>query len=58
MKGAAESKYGLKQNDLGDQNVLRINSVPSTKFCVRFEVLTAVTVKNTIFWDVMPCNLV
>jgi hypothetical protein len=24
---------------------------------VRFEVLTAVTMKNTIFWDVMPCNL-
>jgi hypothetical protein len=26
--------------------------------CLRFEVFTAVTVKNSIFWDVMPCDLV
>jgi hypothetical protein len=25
---------------------------------VRFEVFTAVTMKNGIFWDVVPCELV
>jgi hypothetical protein len=25
--------------------------------CVRFEVLTAVTVESTVFYDVTPCNL-
>jgi hypothetical protein len=25
---------------------------------VRFEVFTALTVKNAVFWDVAPCNLV
>jgi hypothetical protein len=24
--------------------------------CVRFEVFTAVTMKNTVFWDVIPCD--
>jgi hypothetical protein len=23
---------------------------------VRFEVFTVVTVKNSVFWDVMPCD--
>jgi hypothetical protein len=29
-----------------------------TKYCmlVRFEVFTAVTMKNGVFWDVMPCG--
>jgi hypothetical protein len=28
-------------------------------FCsVRFEVLMAVTLKSTVFWDVTPCSLV
>jgi hypothetical protein len=25
-------------------------------FCVRFEVFTAVTKKNAVFWDVTPCG--
>jgi hypothetical protein len=25
-------------------------------YCVRFEVFTAVTVKNAAFWDVTPCS--
>jgi hypothetical protein len=25
-------------------------------FCVRFEVSTAVTMKNAVFWDVTPCG--
>jgi hypothetical protein len=25
---------------------------------VRFEVFTAVTMKNSVFWDVTPCGLV
>jgi hypothetical protein len=24
--------------------------------CIRFEVFTAVTMKNVVFWDVMPCG--
>jgi hypothetical protein len=24
--------------------------------CVRFEVFTAVTMKNGVFWDVTPCD--
>jgi hypothetical protein len=24
--------------------------------CVRFEVFTAVTLKNAVFWDVRPCE--
>jgi hypothetical protein len=27
-------------------------------FCIRFKVLMAVPVKNTVFWDVTPCSLV
>jgi hypothetical protein len=26
--------------------------------CLRFEVLKAVNIKPTVFWDVTPCNLV
>jgi hypothetical protein len=26
------------------------------KHCVRFEVFTAVTMKNAVFWDVAPCR--
>jgi hypothetical protein len=25
--------------------------------CVRFEVFTAVTMKNGVFWDVTPCDV-
>jgi hypothetical protein len=25
--------------------------------CVRFEVFTEVTMKNTVFWDVTPCGI-
>jgi hypothetical protein len=25
-------------------------------FCVRFEVVTALTMKNDVFWDVTPCG--
>jgi hypothetical protein len=25
-------------------------------YCVRFEVFTAVTMKNVVFWDVTPCG--
>jgi hypothetical protein len=28
----------------------------SPQFLVRFEVFTAVTVKNAVFWDVTPCD--
>jgi hypothetical protein len=26
------------------------------KYCLRFEVFTAVTMKNAVFWDVRPCG--
>jgi hypothetical protein len=29
---------------------------PASYCYVRFEVLTAVTMKNVVFWDVMPCG--
>jgi hypothetical protein len=25
------------------------------RYCVRFEIFTVVTMKNAVFWDVMPC---
>jgi hypothetical protein len=25
--------------------------------CVQFEVLAAVVIKNTVFWDITPCRL-
>jgi hypothetical protein len=27
-----------------------------TVYCIGFEVLTAVVMKCSIFWDIMPCN--
>jgi hypothetical protein len=33
-----------------------IHCADSRNFCVRFEVFTAVTTKNGVFWDVMPCG--
>jgi hypothetical protein len=30
---------------------------PASKFYVRFEVFTAVTMKNAVFWDVTPCGV-
>lgn len=32
--------------------------ITENRLCVRFEVLTVVTVKITAFWDVMMCSLV
>jgi hypothetical protein len=26
--------------------------------CVRFQVIIVLTTKSTVFWDLMPCNLV
>jgi hypothetical protein len=33
-----------------------ISSVPVYRRLVRFEVFTAVTMKNCVFWDVTPCG--
>jgi hypothetical protein len=35
--------------------VKRIN-VPAITFAIRFEVFTALAMKNTVFWDVTPCG--
>jgi hypothetical protein len=35
-----------------DSDLSRENTV----FCVRFQVFTAVTMKNGVFWDVTPCG--
>jgi hypothetical protein len=32
-------------------------SNPTTDDYARFEVLTAVVMKSTIFWDILPCSL-
>jgi hypothetical protein len=37
------------------QTPLSIN-IHSNFLCVRFEVFTAVTIKNAVFWDVAPCR--
>jgi hypothetical protein len=29
---------------------------PASQYYVRFEVFTAVTMKNVVFWDIMPCG--
>jgi hypothetical protein len=31
-------------------------TVITLRFCIRFEVFTAVTMKNNVFWDVTPCG--
>jgi hypothetical protein len=31
--------------------------LPNKKFGMRFQVLMAVSMKMTAFWDIMPCNL-
>jgi hypothetical protein len=33
-------------------------SVFSSMLCVRFQVLTAASMKVTAFWDIAPCSLV
>jgi hypothetical protein len=38
------------------QNVKRISLSVSIITRVRFEVFTAVTMKNAVFWDVMLCG--
>jgi hypothetical protein len=37
-------------------NVLAANRIKVTTYLVRFEVFTAVTMKNGVFWDVTPCG--
>jgi hypothetical protein len=34
------------------------NNLPVRNFCVRFQVLTAVSLKMTAFWDIAPFSLV
>jgi hypothetical protein len=35
-----------------------IRFLENVRFLVRFDVFTAVTMKNEVFWDVTPCALV
>jgi hypothetical protein len=35
--------------------VNRVEFLIDLNYCVRFEVFTAVTMKNAVFWDVTPC---
>jgi hypothetical protein len=37
-------------------SIVSMSSFPTEETYVRFEVFTAVTMKNAIFWDVMPCG--
>jgi hypothetical protein len=41
--------------ELGNEPVGSIKCGESTE-CVRFEVFTAVAMKNGVFWDVTPCG--
>jgi hypothetical protein len=34
-----------------------MSSLPTEEHCVVFEALTAVVIKSSIFWDIMPCIL-
>jgi hypothetical protein len=36
--------------------IITITVLTNSPTCVRFEVFTTVTMKNAIFWDVMPCG--
>jgi hypothetical protein len=38
------------------RNALLPSSVSKSKLSVGFEVFTAVTMKNGVFWDVTPCG--
>jgi hypothetical protein len=46
-----EPKHGLEYNINNDFKVIRTRIA-----FVRFEVFTAVAMKNGVFWDVMPCG--
>jgi hypothetical protein len=37
-------------------NAVQLPNEKCTKNCVRFEIFTAVTMKNGVFWDVTPCG--
>jgi hypothetical protein len=34
----------------------RLDIIQHVGHCVKFEVFTAVTMKNGVFWDVTPCG--
>jgi hypothetical protein len=40
------------------RNLLLSRHVPTNSFLVRFQVLTAASIKMTVFWVVAPCSLV
>jgi hypothetical protein len=41
---------------LHNEELHDLYSLPSMITIVRFEVITAVTMKNGVFWDVTPCG--
>jgi hypothetical protein len=43
-------------NKKAKNKVRRIPTDEEVNHCVRFEVFTAVTMKNGVFWDVTPCG--
>jgi hypothetical protein len=45
------TKYGVVEISHYSRDI-----APTIFFCVRFEVFTAVTMKNTVVWDVVPCT--
>jgi hypothetical protein len=64
LKQAVDVQHVSKSHDI--MTYLRIadglcrSSVPTSqtfRFGVRFEVFTAVTMKNVIFWDIKPTTL-
>jgi hypothetical protein len=42
----------------GDRDIVPAAVFISSSDMLKFEILTAVTMKNTVFWDATPCNLI
>jgi hypothetical protein len=67
-----QRRVGLLQTDVSEERVdsifkveeiTRVRKSASFMFlklcmCVGFEVFTAVTMKNSVFWDVVPCEFI
>jgi hypothetical protein len=47
------SRFSVAQR--GRTFVLNVKPMKMSR-CIRFEVFTAVTMKNSVFWDVTPCG--
>jgi hypothetical protein len=52
-------RVALVRNDVSEQlraSIIRVPRIDELGSTLRFEVFTAVTMKNGVFWDVTPCG--